>query len=1166
MNEPNVIQPAFREGARPGESPRDLPALCQLLLDQLPVGVFHKDREGRYVFVNAWFCRLQGAAKDEYPGQNRQEVTAGRWARNVAGQTDRLRKTTLLNEGANHHALIMETGKPVETEEHYTDGAGREWHFHAIKGPLFGSDGAIIGSQGILLDVTERKRAEAQLANERDFLQALLNSSPDAIYFKDRKSRFLRCSAAMAPLFNLKSPDELVGKSDFDFQGADHAEKAFQDEQEIMRSGQPVVGKAEKEAWPDGRVTWALTSKMPFYNGHGEIIGTFGISKNITAIKEAEAKVEQLHKQLLQTSREAGMAEVATSVLHNVGNVLNSVNVSASLLLESAKKSKVPSLAKAVALLREHAGDVGAFLTADPKGRQFPGYLSLLSEELSNEQKRTLAELDLIRREHRTRQGDCGDAAELRQAVGFGGNGQGGRHRRRRAADERGRATRHGVALVRDYSDDVVMSVDKHKVLQVLVNLIRNAKYACDESERKDKQIKLQIAKEDQWVNIAVIDNGVGIPPENLTRIFNHGFTTRKDGHGFGLHSGALAAKELGGSLTVCSGGWGLGDFYPESTLPASVRQQGQDCSSAGKGSRRIDAHGVSGASRSPPLARIFHTSARHLPGRLRDRTPAPRERRPALHFVRCLRRVRNIRAGSGARARMRRSQTAATAELLSPPVQRAQVGAGAIIGAFPIRRAKGIPRRRSKNGLLRHVVHAHGNAQHRRQADQVRAAMAVAHHAMVGPPMVHHRINVPERPRPGGARREPRRRPGRIGALVQNLMRPRRQLQRLPLRELQGRPQPFHQVQPANCHRHPPARPVARGPAAPRKILRDGGMPRRRCQTFLYFRRADFPKRFQRGPAAAGLFPGAVEGGRPGVDQVQKAFRRRARRRAPRHPFHRGRTPKRPHVGENLRRIREQAAEQHAGSVQGVVLRGHKVRRARPVPVEGRVEHRLQKIAVGQMIGPLALALETGGDGVMPERLLAPALRGQLRIARHQIARHQRHLHRNLPFPVQLRARAARLGSIVILPLPAIFLHPFHRLLEFRPVVNAPFHAPDEFAHVHRLHPHPQIILEKGGVHHRAGNAHGNASHPQVRLAPHHRHRQPGAAESQNLLPHVLRDGLVFRVLHVPPVNSEGRQPLLRVPRQHRRQINRPRPFRAVEPPDRRRAAVASMSIVSLP
>jgi signal transduction histidine kinase len=120
----------------------------------------------------------------------------------------------------------------------------------------------------------------------------------------------------------------------------------------------------------------------------------------------------------------------------------------------------------------------------------------------------------------------------------------------------------HGIETVRDFQVLPEVSTDKHKVMEILINLVRNAKYACGDSGRPDKRITLRTRSDGHRFTIAVIDNGIGVPAENLTRIFNHGFTTRKDGHGFGLHSGALAAKELGGSLSVQSAGPGLGATF----------------------------------------------------------------------------------------------------------------------------------------------------------------------------------------------------------------------------------------------------------------------------------------------------------------------------------------------------------------------------------------------------------------------------------------------------------------------------------------------------------------------------------------------------------------------------------------------------------------------------
>ncbi len=125
-----------------------------------------------------------------------------------------------------------------------------------------------------------------------------------------------------------------------------------------------------------------------------------------------------------------------------------------------------------------------------------------------------------------------------------------------------GAFARHGVALRREFHGVPPITVDKHKVLQILVNLVRNAKYACDESGRTDKLLILRVEQAGAGVRISVIDNGVGIAAQNMNRIFSHGFTTRQSGHGFGLHSGALAARELGGSLRAESEGPGRGAAF----------------------------------------------------------------------------------------------------------------------------------------------------------------------------------------------------------------------------------------------------------------------------------------------------------------------------------------------------------------------------------------------------------------------------------------------------------------------------------------------------------------------------------------------------------------------------------------------------------------------------
>ena len=283
---------------------------------------------------------------------------------------------------------------------------------------------------------------------------------------------------------------------------------------------------------------------------------------DITERKRAEAELEAVHKKLLDTSRQAGMAEVATSVLHNVGNVLNSVNVSSSVVTDSLKKSKVANLAKVVALLREHEADLGGFFANTAKGKQLPGYLAQLSDHLAAEQAAAIQELAQLHKniEH------IKDIVAMQQSYAK----VSGVTETISASDLveealRMSATalaRHSVEVVREFAEAPPITTDRHKVLQILINLVGNAKAACSDSPRADKKVTVGVFRAGQGIAISVSDNGIGIPRENLTRIFNHGFTTKKDGHGFGLHSGALAARELGGELRVESAGPGHGAIF----------------------------------------------------------------------------------------------------------------------------------------------------------------------------------------------------------------------------------------------------------------------------------------------------------------------------------------------------------------------------------------------------------------------------------------------------------------------------------------------------------------------------------------------------------------------------------------------------------------------------
>ena len=280
-------------------------------------------------------------------------------------------------------------------------------------------------------------------------------------------------------------------------------------------------------------------------------------------VRRRTAELERTHRKLMDTSHQAGMAEVATDVLHNVGNVLNSINVAATLIREKVSSSEVSNLQKVAGIITEHADDIGTFLTEDQQGKHIPAFLVEVSKALVDEQAdnidklRSLAEnIEHIKEIVKMQQSYAkvsgvevsASLAELiENAIQIN-----------TAALER-----HGIRLVCDFDDIGPASIDKQKVLQILVNLINNAKYALARNDEGNRILTVRIYKDDtDKVRMDVTDNGIGISQENMTRIFTHGFTTKKDGHGFGLHSGALAAKELGGSLTVQSDGSGHGSTF----------------------------------------------------------------------------------------------------------------------------------------------------------------------------------------------------------------------------------------------------------------------------------------------------------------------------------------------------------------------------------------------------------------------------------------------------------------------------------------------------------------------------------------------------------------------------------------------------------------------------
>jgi signal transduction histidine kinase len=280
-------------------------------------------------------------------------------------------------------------------------------------------------------------------------------------------------------------------------------------------------------------------------------------------VQQRTLELQQAQGKLLDSARQAGMAEIATNVLHNVGNVLNSVNISAEQAMRKVRASKAEGLTRAMQLINQHPDDLGDFLTRDDKGKLLPGYLNQLAEALQTEQQIILDELgqlthsvDHIKEIVSTQQAYAG-ATSLVEPLQIGSLIEDALRMNNSALD------RHRVTVVKHFSEVPVLLLDKHRLLLILINLISNAKNAMAGLTEQARTLTLSVSMLDTGtLQIGVQDDGAGIEPDNLTRIFAHGFSTRQDGHGFGLHSCAVAAIEMGGSLTAHSDGPGQGAAF----------------------------------------------------------------------------------------------------------------------------------------------------------------------------------------------------------------------------------------------------------------------------------------------------------------------------------------------------------------------------------------------------------------------------------------------------------------------------------------------------------------------------------------------------------------------------------------------------------------------------
>ncbi len=431
-----------------------------------------------------------------------------------------------------------------------------------------------------------------EISMTRKHLQDFIDNSPAAIYIKDREGRILLVNAWYESVYGVPRA-QIVGRKDMDLFGAEHARKLGENDLRVLANGATL--QFEEEIVIRGEAHTFLSSKFPLRAADGSISAICGISTDISDRKRMERalqraneelehrvaeRTEQLNsaqKELLERARHAGMAEIANSILHNLGNALTGITVSSTVLRERIRVMPLASVGRVASLLDRPPEEMGDFFTKDERGRQVPEYLNKLNTRLEEERKLLLEECAALatKIEHAT------NVITIQQNYARARIRLSEKARLRELVEDAIRLCAIGdqfdKIFQRDYGDEEPEYYDRHVIVQILVNFISNAKNAVRERpDNPQPRITLTVRQDAGYTSVAVSDNGLGFDESVKARLFTHGFTTRAKGHGFGLHSSAISAQALGGRIEAHSDGPGHGARF-ELILPRISPEDGEE-------------------------------------------------------------------------------------------------------------------------------------------------------------------------------------------------------------------------------------------------------------------------------------------------------------------------------------------------------------------------------------------------------------------------------------------------------------------------------------------------------------------------------------------------------------------------------------------------------------
>ena len=474
-------------------------AMYQTLVSSLPLCLLIKGVDGRRLFANQAYLDYYGHSLSDILGKHDRDLFPAAIAERFIADD----------------ARVIATGKPCQgiEETEATDGTPR-W-IERFKCPLKDEHGTICGIQLLFWDVTARRQAELHRDRERQLLQSLLDNMPDSIYFKDQDSRFIRVSAGMAEKFRLGSPDAVVGLTDADIFTRDHAELARQDELKIMQTGLPLVSCVERETWPDRPDSWCSSTKLPLRDADGNVIGTFGISRDITDLKQTEDELARARDAADKANR--AKSDFLANMSHEIRTPMNAIIGMSELL---ARTSLSRDQRDYLDLVRDAADSL----------------LRLLNDILDfSKIEASKLELERVSFSLRDCIGKTGQTLSLR-------------------------AAEQGLELACRVAPDVPdrLMGDPGRLRQVLINLIGNAIKFTERGE-----VFVDVVHDPHGstegrtlqLRFSVRDTGIGIPQDKQAMVLeaftqaDSSTTRRYGGTGLGLSISSQLSQLMGGTL-----------------------------------------------------------------------------------------------------------------------------------------------------------------------------------------------------------------------------------------------------------------------------------------------------------------------------------------------------------------------------------------------------------------------------------------------------------------------------------------------------------------------------------------------------------------------------------------------------------------------------------------